>query len=336
MTRFSTLFLIAVATIPFSCQQESKKEVLSISIFDKIYELENPSLRITGDLTHLYGDNTIDEESGKESYQPATLSFEGISTEAAIPLKIAKRGVTRKRICDFPPIKLKFSKDTLSNIGLSKFNTYKLVTHCIDSLESLVSKEFLVYKLYNHFTDNSFRVKKLNMIYEDVSNGKEIRKTAFLIEEDEELAHRLNASLYEGPIKALDRQQYAQMVIFQYMIGNTDWNLTNGHNMKWIQKADLPSPTPIPYDFDFCGLVNAPHASPHPQMPITSVRERLLQWRGKGKEELREVTAEFSNEKNAVLSMVNNQAGLSEDEKADISGFIESFYTEVGQSSFYE
>ncbi len=70
-------------------------------------------------------------------------------------------------------------------------------------------------------------------------------------------------------------------------------------------------------------------------MPITSVREHLLQWRGKGKEELREVTTEFSNEKSAVLSMVNDQAGLSEDEKADISGFIESFYTEVGQSSFY-
>ena len=27
---------------------------------------------------------------------------------------------------------------------------------------------------------------------------------------------------------------------------------------------------------------------------------------------------------------------ISEDEKADISDFIESFYTEVGQSSFYE
>jgi len=336
MNRSTLLYIIGIFVISISCQQESKKQVSSTSIFDKIYELDDPTVRIVGDLTHLYEDNTVDEETGKEIYHSASLSLEGSTEPLTVPLNIAKRGITRKRICDFPPIKLKFSEDTLRNVGLSKFNTYKLVTHCIDSLESLVSKEYLVYKLYNHFTDNSFRVKKLNMIYQDLSNGEEIRKSAFIIEEDEELAHRLNASLYEGPIKALDRQQYAEMVIFQYMIGNTDWNLTNGHNMKWIQKADLPSPTPIPYDFDFCGLVNAPHASPHPQMPISSVRERLLQWRGKSKEELKGVTAEFNNQKGAILSMINNQEGLSEEEKTDITGFIESFYTEVGQNAFFE
>lgn len=124
--------------------------------------------------------------------------------------------------------------------------------------------------------------------------------------------------------------------MFQYMIGNTDWNLTNGHNIKWIQQAALPSPTPIPYDFDFSGLVNAPHASPHPNMPIKSVRDRLLQWRGKTKTELREVAQKFMAEKESLYAIINNTDGLTSSHKSDMIEFLDEFYVEISSEGFYE
>jgi len=332
------LGLSTIATLIYSCQSETSQtdNILSQSIFDYMHNADNPTLTLSGDLSHLFEAGTIKEETGKEHYHDALLSISHGNQIKNIPTRIAKRGVTRKSICDFPPIKLKFKKDTLSTHDLSDFNTYKLVTHCIDSLEELVLSELIVYQLYNHITDNSFRVKRVNMIYKDDVTQTGSKHVAFLIEEDQELAHRLGASLYKDKIKSLDRKQYAEMVIFQYMIGNTDWNLTNGHNMKWIQHSTLPSPTPIPYDFDFCGLVNAPHASPHPNMPIENVRNRMLQWRGKTKNELKEVAAKFVSEKEALYSIITNTEGLSESRKADMIGFLEEFYAEIANEEFYK
>ncbi len=332
------LFVSTLAIIAQSCKTETTHadEILNQSIFDYIYEAHEPTLTLSGNLSHLTEPGTHEEETGKEHYHDAMLSIAHGTESVDIAARIAKRGVTRKRICDFPPIKLKFKKNKLAEHDFSKFNTYKLVTHCIDSLEQLVLSELVVYELYNQLTDNSFRVKRVNIIYKDESAQEVDKHIAFLIEEDQELAHRLDATLYKDPIKSLDRKQYAEMVIFQYMIGNTDWNLTNGHNMKWIQHESLPSPTPIPYDFDFCGLVNAPHASPHPNMPIKDVRDRMLQWRGKTKTELKEVAAKFISEKGNLLAIINHTEGLSVSRKADMIEFLEEFYADIGNEEFYQ
>lgn len=332
------LCILAISILSYSCATDRSQtdKVSEQSIFDYIHSIDNPTLTLSGDLSHLFETGTVKADTGKEQYHDARLSIQnGVETKA-IATRIAKRGVTRKRICDFPPIKLKFKKDTLASQELSDFNTYKLVTHCIDSLEQLVLCELVVYQLYNHMTDNSFRVKRVNMIYDDGIGQDSTKHVGFLIEEDQELAHRLSAKLYEGNIKSLDRKQYAEMVIFQYMVGNTDWNLTNGHNMKWIQQAALPSPTPIPYDFDFSGLVNAPHAKPHPSMPIKNVRERLLQWRGKTKTELKEVAEKFIAEKENLLAIINNTKGLSAANKIDMITFLEEFYADISKEEFYE
>ena len=338
MTIRLLLCLSAIVTLSYSCQPEKIQadKILKQSIFDYIHDTDNPTLTLSGDLSHLFETGTIKAETGKEQYHDAMLSINHGDETKNIATRIAKRGVTRKSICDFPPIKLKFKKDTLSMHDLSEFNTYKLVTHCIDSLEELVLSELIVYQLYNHITDNSFRVKRVNMVYQDDNAQTDSRHVAFLIEEDQELAHRLGAKLYEDKVKSLDRKQYAEMVMFQYMIGNTDWNLTNGHNKKWIQQSSLPSPTPIPYDFDFCGLVNAPHANPHPNMPIESVRDRMLQWRGKTKDELREVSSKLVKEKASLHAIIYNTEVLSPSRKTDMIAFLEEFYIDIRSEEFYQ
>ncbi len=333
-TNFIQLLMLAGSLFFYSC--ESKEQPvdhpapLPDSIFDKITELDNAQLTLSGDLSHLIEEVGLDENN-KEKFFPAELKITSGTETIELPLRIAKRGVTRKSICDFPPIKFKFKADTLVNRGYSKFNTYKFVTHCIEGGDQLTIAEFLAYKIYNHITDKSFRVKLVEIKYEDqseriVENIKDKAYMGFLIEEDQELAYRLNAELYEGEIKAIDRKQYALMVVFQYMIGNTDWNLTGGHNIKWIKQSAVPSPTPLPYDFDFSGLVNAPHAAPHPQMPIKSVRERFLQWRGKTKDELNEIAAQLSQDKDEILNIVANEPHLSDVKKEEITEYLNEFF----------
>ena len=306
------------------------------SIFDLLYDTETLKVTIEGDLYHLIEESPLNEE-GKEDYHEAMFHAQTHSCTISLPVRIAKRGVTRKSICSFPPIKLKFSNDTLSQHHYSSFNTYKLVTHCMENMQDVLLKEYLVYKIYNYLTDNSFRVKLMEINYQDHLDRLE-DKTYFacIIEEDEEMAHRLNAQLIETDITALDRAQYAQMVVFQYMIGNTDWNLTNGHNLQWIQKKELPSPTPVPYDFDFCGLVNSPHAAPHPQLPISNVRERLLQWRGKTHDELIPILKDFNTRKEEIISICRSQKGLSAEAVEDMVDYLNTFFTIAEKGQFPE
>ena len=313
---------------------EVQEEDAKSSIFDAIYETEMSALTLSGDLSHLVDEIPLDSNS-KEQYFPASLTIgENKFGPIELPLRIAKRGVTRKSICDFPPIKFKFDEDTLLTKGYSRWNTYKIVTHCIPNGNDYVVSEFLAYRIYNYLTNNSFRVKLVMMNYDD--NSKRLMNImddsihlGFIIEEDEELAYRRKAELYEGDIKNIDRKQYAQMVVFQYMIGNTDWNLGKGHNIKWIQQEGVSSPTPLPYDFDFCGLVDVPHAAPHPSIPIKTVTERFLQWRGKTKDELQGICKEMIKNKEDILDIVRDETHLTAKKKKELLAYLNSFFDQI-------
>lgn len=326
---FALIFALAILscteTIPTPIQEQTQ------SIFDLLYKGDLPTITLTGDLSHLFEDSTLTEK-GKEEYFLAEFVFQDSLQELKMPVRLAKRGVTRKQICDFPPIKLKFFADTLEQRGFSRFNTYKIVTHCIDNQEELILREYLVYKIYNLITPNSFRVQLIIIHYED-SSPSMLSQThyALIIEEDKELADRKGGELYEDQLKTIDKDEYAQMVVFQYMIGNTDWNLNLGHNIKWFKKGNDGLPIPIPYDFDYCGLVNSPHAAPHPQIPIKNVRERFLQWRGKTKDELRPICDRFIADKSQITGLIEKFSVLSPTSKDEMLLYLNSFFEQVEQ-----
>ena len=54
------------------------------------------------------------------------------------------------------------------------------------------------------------------------------------------------------------------LCLFEYMISNTDWNVSLLHNIKLIRKKDTKEIIVVPYDFDYSGLVNADYAVPNP------------------------------------------------------------------------
>ncbi|MEL6925500.1 MAG: hypothetical protein AAFO94_15745, partial [Bacteroidota bacterium] len=306
------LLLLALVSTIWSCKSDEAKNesappaLLSNTLFFQSEEAIPVTLKT--DFSRLLSEDTDDD------YQQAWLSVPAkdgtIITEA---IKVRKRGVTRKKICDFPPLKLKFN-DPQSSLNL------KLVTHCQqdEEMQKLILKEYLVYKMYNELTDYSFRVQLIKVIYEDLAEElPKMEKYAFVIENAEQMANRLEASVLETPIqvKYLEKDQCRLFTGFQYLIGNTDWNLGKRHNLKMLTPDGDGNPLPVPYDFDYCGLVDAPYAIPHPSLPIQSVRERHFMWRGKDRKGFETVLQTLQEKKRSLLEVCENFPYLNSDDR---------------------
>ena len=333
MKPLNTLLFIALLLLNCASEKTAQQNDFP-SIFDWMTQNEQViDLTIRGNLDHLFAD-----KHDTDHFHPAHITIKSGNMEKAIDTRISRRGVTRRKICDFPPIKIKFDKNFLESNQLADFKSYKLVTHCKTGEEEIILKEYLTYKLFNQISESSFRVKLAKVTYVDEKgNLPEGKYFGFLIESNKEIADRLNGKLLDpakSKITSVHKEQYKKMVVFQYMIGNTDWNLSKGHNIKWIKPKDRETPIPIPYDFDYCGLVNAHYAIPHPQLPINNVRERFLQFRGKDKSELLPVAENILINRAKLIQTIDNFPHLEETTKIDIKQFIESFFAQVEENKF--
>lgn len=121
------------------------------------------------------------------------------------------------------------------------------------------------------------------------------------------------------------------VAIFQYMIGNLDWSVPGLHNMKLIKPKDDPNTLPyaVPYDFDYCGLVNAPYAVPPEQIDVKSVTERFYRGFPRSMEELEPVIEHFKKQKEKTLELINNCQWLSNRYKKEMTSFLEDFYKTI-------
>ncbi|MEM6376866.1 MAG: hypothetical protein AAF705_01560, partial [Bacteroidota bacterium] len=126
-------------------------------------------------------------------------------------------------------------------------------------------------------------------------------------------------------------EDYQRLALFQYMIGNTDWNLHKQHNIKWLRTKD--GAIPVPYDFDYSGLVNAPYAKPHPSLPIDSVRERFLQYRGKDLQALEGMRSEIRQKQATLIQTCEQFKALSAEEKEELLNYLDGFFN-VDQNTF--
>jgi len=114
----------------------------------------------------------------------------------------------------------------------------KLVTQCIEDealAKKLLLKEYLAYKLFNQLTDKSFRVQLLKINFIDSHTEEQKVQYGFLIEDTAEFRNRLGATkvdkIYNIQPELLDREQFKIVALFQYMIGNIDYDLSSGRNI---------------------------------------------------------------------------------------------------------
>ncbi|MCO6477014.1 MAG: hypothetical protein J5I94_10365 [Phaeodactylibacter sp.] len=271
----------------------------------------------------------------RDDYQPAELYFtdeDGVTTMWEVG--VVPRGNYRRRICAFPPIRLNFSKGQLEERGLKpEYDKMKVVAPCLEeekSGEDYVLKEYLVYKLYNQLTPNSYRVQLAQITYQDTeSNYDKINHYAILIEETDELAARLGGVEFEGmnqPKEAFAAEAENLMSVFQYMIGNEDWDLVMLRNLKLVRPGDGGKLIPVPYDFDFSGFVNAPYAVPNSKYGLTNIRQRAFMGIPVEKDLLKKTLKHFRLYRNHLRAVIRSFKLLGFSERMNAVDYLESFY----------
>lgn len=270
-----------------------------------------------------------------EEYLPAIISYNlDENTRIDRKVKIAPRGNYRRKKCFIPPIRINFS-DTAYAISLfDHLGKVKLVTSCrkAKNYEQYLVKEYLIYKVYELISDYSLKTWffKINFI----DSGKMNRlfsSYAFLIEDIDEMAERNNAIEVENTnLKRSDLNKTVldKLGIFQFMIGNTDWNIANLHNLKLIKIMDpsYPKPIPVPYDFDYCGLVAANYAIPHESLPIKTVTDRYYMGNCMDKEDFLKIKSLFIDRKNEITSLFSNCDKLEKFSRTQADKFLEDFF----------
>lgn len=280
-------------------------------------------------------------EKDDETYQEATLVYrlnDTVNIRKTIELKA--RGFFRKEYCSLPPIKIRFEKSGDPLGDLDKMKTLKLVTYCIYNkrYQQYVLKEYLAYKLYNLLTEQSFRVRLVKINYIDTGRRKpkEFSGYGFIIEDVDLMAERNNAMElkfmdYTIGQHLLDQDAMTRVALFQYMIGNPDWSVPNSHNMKYIRFKELSktAPIPVPYDFDYSGLVNASYAIPFEVMGIGSVTERLYLGICHTVEEFREACRGFLDKKEGIYRTIREFEYLDEGIRKNLIRYIDGFFTVI-------
>jgi hypothetical protein len=325
-----------VSFLLFFLVGKSQSDTISTSIRDsshsdrKLFE-DNGILEITlkGNVHKLFEDR-----KGEAKYYPVTLTYNDADSVISIHINVKTRGHFRRdqSNCSYPPLLLTFS-DTASN-SLSifpKHSSLKLVMPCKG--DKYVVHEWLVYKLYNLVTSESFRARLVKVTLVDQNNKKMPSPFyAMLLENEKQMAERNRMMTVKKKIKPYDtvREPFLRMAVFEYLIGNTDWSVEYMQNIKFIASDALSKPVTVPYDFDLSGIVDAPYALPAPELKMNSVRER--RYRGyciKDMKVFDSTVAFYNGLRKKIYSLYTDCPLLDEKYKKQTSSYLDEFYSTI-------
>lgn len=280
---------------------------------------------------------------------PAVLSYsDAQGRRHRIDASVETRGITRLSVCRFPPLRLRFAPITVAGTVFEGQASLKLVTHCRPGQvwEQYYLQEMLAYRIYNRVTDHSFRVRPLDIIYQGLSGGKtDLPQFAFLIEDVDDMARRNGRKESRQATFAphdFDAVALSRLMLFQYLIGNTDWEVLSGpkkdkccHNIRVTSAGASDGLIAVPYDFDSSGMVDAQYAGPHESLPIKKVTERLFRGFCRHNDALETVRREFLGHRQAIFSLLENESRLNPRRRRTLVDYFESFYlTLESQSRF--
>ncbi len=281
--------------------------------------------------------NLMLSQRNSENTVPAILKFKkGKKEEITWNAEIRTGGRYRLKVCDFPPLRIRLSKEELRARGFSGHNSFKLVTHCKEDrteTDVTLAKEGLVYQIYQQLSEYCLQVKMVRITYRDIITGKKMTRTGVLIEDDDEMADRLGGELCKdcygtSPSQIEPKNQLTQ-ALFQYMIGNTDWSLEMNRNVEIMTLRQKGVMVAVPFDFDFSGFVNAPYAVPDANLGLKSIRERAFKGQAVDKDTAKAVCDLFISRKKVIRQLIEKAPGLNWDQRQDLLAYISDFYAQL-------
>lgn len=279
------------------------------------------------------------DRSGNE--HSGTLSLAG--SAESYPIGLSARGITRRQgdICQFPPLRVDFAGNPAGLFAGQ--NRLKLVTHCRKSedFQQKVLLEYAAYRLYNLLTPLSFRARLATIDYVDDSGRPYVTRIGFFLEDIDDVAARNGMTRARTPdrvpLAQIEKRGGARFAMFNYMIGNLDWSMRAGpagegccHNGRLLASAGSSIYTPVPYDFDFSGLVDAPYATPPEGFRLGSVRQRVYRGYCSHGVDGQAVAAEMVARRGEMTAMLAQIPGLAEKTRARAATYLDGFFSDLG------
>lgn len=301
----------------------------------KFYDSDEPfPITLTLNVKRIRGD-----KDDKAPWRDATITYTppGGTTPEVLPLKLKTHGIWRLKNCDFPPIRLDFSKDNTKKTVFAGLNKPKLTNFCRDddTYEQYVLQELQAYRIYWTLTHNSHAVRALRITYVDSASGKPLTtRYAFIAEDPGRMSARLGGKILDIKGAGPDDMQPDAMVLaglFEYLIGNTDFSMSALHNVELFARNDGNDPIPVARDFDFSGLVNARYATPDGRLRIRTVRDRLYRGYCAPDSSYAKVFALFDARKDAIYSLYHDKVGSLMQPKLvdETTKYLDDFYKTI-------
>ena len=313
--------------IPFGVHAQAPADLPSI--LERLTAQEGAKMTLETDLT------TIIANKKTNQYFPGTLiTADGKSYR----IELRPRGKYRRKVAEIPPLKIKFKKKDLREEGLDTLNDVKLVLPCFDNDEGdqLIVKEYLAYRMFEKLTGASIRARLIRLTIRDTHVEKSKKSMlAMLVEDEEETVARLNGEVvdqYGIPADSLMTHQAALVAMFEYMIGNKDWEIAMMRNVRLIRSAETPGKVlVIPYDFDFSGLVSAPYSSPASETGLKTVKDRFLMSNGLKPDALKKAAKMLVSAKKDFYDLCGSKF-LTRFSAQEMTAYLDTFFNQMEAS----
>ena len=264
----------------------------------------------------------------------------------SLPIALSVRGITRRKseVCDFPPLRVEFSRPPPPTSLFAGQHRLKLSTHCrnSESYQQYLLLEYAAYRMYNVVTPASFRVRLATVDYVNDDGRPVISRVGFFTEDADDVAKRNGLRELHAPslvpVTTLSPMDSARYAVFEHMIANHDWSMRANvdgqeccHNSKLIGRGGIGpgEAIPVPYDFDFSGLVSAPYAGPPPDFGISTVRDRYFRGYCMHNAQVAVVAAQFRAARPQILAALASTPQLDQKNLRRASAFVDQFFAKI-------
>ena len=291
----------------------------------------------------IQGPISLIAKNAEDSTVPRDGTMALVGSPEVHAVRLTPRGISRRRkeTCSFPPLRVELARPAAATSLLAGQRRLKLVTHCRSSagFQQHTLLEYSAYRIFNLLTPLSYRVRLASIDYLEPNGRNYASRVGFFIEDTDDVARRngLREAVVGDRIASalLEPRQAARVALFQYMIGNLDWSMRAGpqgegccHNSRLLS-GQGSALVPLPYDFDYSGLVDAPYAVPPEAFKIRSVRSRVYQGYCRNNGEALAAAAEFRSRRPAIEAMFAQIPSMEPRTRKDALSYLAKFFEDI-------
>ena len=218
------------------------------------------------------------------------------------------------------------------------------MTHCrpAENFQQFILLEYAAYLLYNALTPDSFDARLAMIDYVGEDGHAVTSRLGFFIEDVDDVAQRNDQKRLRGEnrvsARQLDPAAAARFALFEYMIGNLDWAMNAApagddccHNSRLVgMKGTTTGLIPVPYDFDFSGLVNTPYAVPPPSIKVANVRVRRYRGFCQHNEQAQAAAADLVARRASLIAILDRIPQLDSSSRQRAANYLGEFFDHIG------